>query len=896
MILEVIVPNKPKFIVALFWLAILFGYPREHALGQSRVDYDIDNQDVNLATSTARAPIPPLVARLRLGVGGSGTLNMSGGSIIASTTINRLVVASEVGSIGNLSVAGLGTMLATGTGINIGNIGKGTAEVSDGAILASRNIVVARSGGAGTLNIFSNGKVTAAGGVAMSVFGGSTGLISVSSGGTMAITGTYVPKMGGGLYAPVELTESAGPDGTVPGWLLLGTVGNAAALKISSGGSVSTPAMAVSLSDQGINNVSVEGPGSMINVTNDAIVGFGGAAELVVSDQALLKTKNLYLGASGIPDSRGLLIIGAYATDGNATEFSVPTTAGTVEANLITINANSVIYFNHTNGDYVFASPLTSAVGEGSIVNVAGTTRLTAAEGFGGAIEVKGGRLFLENAPNASTVVSSGALLGGNAGVGSLLVEGQGRLSPGNSIGTVTVTGNASFASGAIYEVEVDSAGNVDLLNVGGTLTLASGSVLAIRPLDAALAGVLVPGLNETVIATAAGGVSGTFSTVQDNFAFLDPIVRYDAQNIYLTLARNDFAYTTLTQTATQRNVAEAIAGMPGSDPVFEAVQGVTRDEAPSAFNQLSAAAYGSLRNVLLATGDDVTSGIVGRFMADDWRTRGGLDYWSSVSGGARRAEGSAFADTASQSGGIAAFGLEASSSNAMIGFAVGGGRTDFSIEHGHLRGSSDDAYLSLYGQYASDALIWSAAVTGARHYVDAKRQVSFSTLNETLTSKFDATAINAYSELSGSFEAGEGFTLRPYAGISANLISGAFAERGGSASLSGDLDDQLVLKSVVGLRLRQSCSQLQAFSPCFDLGAAWAHRFDNEASQTTARFGQSQSFSSFGGAADPNALSLDVGARMALSSTINAHLSYNFERASSMSAHAVKLEIGGKF
>ena len=54
-----------------------------------------------------------------------------------------------------------------------------------------------------------------------------------------------------------------------------------------------------------------------------------------------------------------------------------------------------------------------------------------------------------------------------------------GTLAPGNSIGTLTVAGNLTFAPGSIYAVEVSPTGS-DRTNVTGTATLGGAAVSAV--------------------------------------------------------------------------------------------------------------------------------------------------------------------------------------------------------------------------------------------------------------------------------------------------------------------------------------------------------------------------------------------------------------------------------
>src|SRR3546814_18202305 len=92
-----------------------------------------------------------------------------------------------------------------------------------------------------------------------------------------------------------------------------------------------------------------------------------------------------------------------------------------------------------------------------------------------------------------------------------------GTIAPGNSIGTLNVAGNIGFAAGSTYEVEVNAAGEGDLIAASGAATIDGGSVKVL-----AGAGDYRPQTDYTIL-TADGGVSGTFTDVPPNPAFLDP-------------------------------------------------------------------------------------------------------------------------------------------------------------------------------------------------------------------------------------------------------------------------------------------------------------------------------------------------------------------------------------
>jgi uncharacterized protein with beta-barrel porin domain len=86
------------------------------------------------------------------------------------------------------------------------------------------------------------------------------------------------------------------------------------------------------------------------------------------------------------------------------------------------------------------------------------------------AFAVNGGLLSVNGSlPNTAFIVNGGTL-GGTGTVGPTTVGAGGILAPGNSIGTFTVNGAFTLSAGAIYEVEVNAAGQGDKVVVAGTV------------------------------------------------------------------------------------------------------------------------------------------------------------------------------------------------------------------------------------------------------------------------------------------------------------------------------------------------------------------------------------------------------------------------------------------
>ncbi len=116
---------------------------------------------------------------------------------------------------------------------------------------------------------------------------------------------------------------------------------------------------------------------------------------------------------------------------------------------------------------------------------------------------------------------------GGIGTVGGFAAASGGTVAPGNGIGTLNVANNATFNAGSTYQVQVNAAGQSDLLMISNAATLNGGTVQVL-----AANGTYAP-LTTYTILTALGGVTGTFAGVISNYAFLAPSLEYDPTNVF---------------------------------------------------------------------------------------------------------------------------------------------------------------------------------------------------------------------------------------------------------------------------------------------------------------------------------------------------------------------------
>ena len=160
-----------------------------------------------------------------------------------------------------------------------------------------------------------------------------------------------------------------------------------------------------------------------------------------------------------------------------------------------------------------------------------GTLTLTGTNTYTGGTTVTGGRLAVNGSLASAVTMGNGGTLGGSGTIAGLVANG-GTLAPGNSIGTLTVNGNFSAGRGQHLPGRGQRRGpeRPDQRRRHGhhQRRHGAGAGPARQPTRRS---------TTYTILSATGGVSGTYSGVTSNFAFLTPSLSYDANNVYLTLA-----------------------------------------------------------------------------------------------------------------------------------------------------------------------------------------------------------------------------------------------------------------------------------------------------------------------------------------------------------------------
>ncbi len=662
---------------------------------------------------------------------------------------------------------------------------------------------------AGDFTLLGGTAITSTGVVGTTIRNGNVGL---SPGATTGITG-FPPAVvvGGAIIATGAVTGQARLDLITASVGLAGMASNANMSTVDLGGKTLAPGVytfnsaaslsgALVLDAQGQNNVAwVFQIGTALTTAINSTVTF------------------INLGTNGGSD------LGVFWNAGSA----------------VNIGANNQLVGNYLAGTSITFGGLSNGGGRAlALAGISLDNNIINAHGGLGGGDLTGGLMYslsgavVPSGGSGSTATNpAGGIQGGLGTVGGNLTNSgilsPGINSPGLTVGTINVAGNFVQTPSGTLAIQLASGTSFDRLVVGGTAALAG-------TLQVDTVGSFNPLGQSFQVLTAAGGVSGTFGTLNGT-AIVSNRAAIAAALIYgpttVTVAFTQLPFAGFAITLNQIAVAHAAEASPALTSALDAVP--LASQFPATLNALSPQGYEIWSEIAFAHATALTD-----HLARDDRTAPDRDnFYFDVSQRRGRARSDldvgpgTFTTTSGLVGGNRAVGPD----------VTVGGFFDYSETTADL--ASPGSRTTVKDKLPGVRAAWKQGPW----FAHAVLAYGWENYNSTRPVVFPDTSVVATSSTHGhqwlaDFSVGQSFTpgtvtLSPFVGVLASRWQANGFTETGAGAFNATVADQAAhsLRTQVGLEGRLNLGMMQPH-----VRAVWLHEFSNDARLVGAAFGAS--------------------------------------------------------
>lgn len=855
--------------------------------------------DLNIGTTSAYITSNSSGASYAILISGSGNIHILGDCAGTISTVTNSDSAGIYAGSGSVSIgsalSGVVTSSATGTtgnafgiyafgDVSIGAISSGG---SISAISASGNANGIHSDNGNGINILGDcaGTISTVASKIASGINASSG--SVSIGGTLSgviagsSTGTSSDSNAFGIYSNNDIS--------------IGTISNSGRISATS---VSGTAMGI-FAEGGTINIGSFGGTISASGSTSAIAIYGFSVNTDVLNTAMISATStggtayaIYTGSTGsnsiITMHSGCTIIGNFYLSGSSDTLTLASGAGSTTLSGSITGAETL---NVTGGYW----------------NLMGT--VTGVNNF----SLTGGTLALNGSFNVGTItVQSGATLGGTGTFGELINNGT--VAPGNSIGTLHVTGNYTNAAGSNVNIQIDDAGNCDKIAVGGNATIQGGTVNV-----QAAAGNYSSGMTYRFLT--ASVVNGTFSGVTDDLAFLDASLVYGSGYVAILLTGNNNSYDSQAATPNQHAVARCLdANASGATGDFKTVLNnidtLSGAGAREAYDAMGGDLFGSIATIGLETNDRFLRSIAGRLQSQSlangfeaYAADNSLDknvrYCSLMKGDdcpsdrwSTWVEGFGAAANLASDGN--ANGLNYSTGGVLVGVErrfndctkvglVGGYSNTFATQDDDDTASIDGGQIAAFLHRDFNQLYFTGIAAYGYNSYATTRQIEFAEIDRTAHANYGGNNFSFYNEI-GRTLYGRYVHLQPYAALEyINVRQNAFTETGAdSIDIASNGETADAFRGLLGSRVFSNFVTDAGRILTIEGRAAWRHEFLDESRVLDAAFAgvSGSSFAIAGMNVDRDMAILGLGTTYHVTSAFSLFANYDALTSENYTSH----------
>lgn len=611
----------------------------------------------------------------------------------------------------------------------------------------------------------------------------------------------------------------------------------------------------------------------------------------------------------------GTLILGGDNSYSTGTTVSAGTLQGTSKSLQGAIANNAAVIFDQ-GFDGTYAGAMT---GSGTLTkNGTGKLNLTGTSSVGGGTTINAGGFAVNGHLTSNVTLNKGGTLSGSGNITGSITNNGGTISPGNSIGHLTVDGDFTYNSGT-YEVEIDPQGDSDRVSVvgaGHAVRIHAGTLQIVPH-----AGTYTPNTRYTIITTEAGGTVWV-GDLAGRVGFLVPEASLDPDlhSIYLTLALPPDAFRSAGRTDNQRAVGgalDAIAAGGDDGGLITAVANLDPSQGAAAFDALSGQPYADFGTVNVQA-SQLFMNTVGRQLAG--RRGAGLGAPPSVAL-AGPCEPGCDADAAAPSrfsawlGGIGSTGgVDGDGNAADLSYTLGG--TAFGVDYrldprllvgiagGYVGGSqsvdgfrgdgsTDALSVALYGSFTQGSFYTDALAGYANASNHQKRKFSLPGM-ESGSATGDTSADQFLGQVEAGYRIGLGLpadaSITPFGRLQISSVhQDGFTEKGRS-DFNLDVDSQTTtsVRTTFGADLAAGFDLGGGWPLDVGVRVGWMHEFADTDRPITAGFAGASGpeFTVSGASAARDSAVIGVSAATELAANTSLSVGYDGEVGGSTDNH----------
>lgn len=533
----------------------------------------------------------------------------------------------------------------------------------------------------------------------------------------------------------------------------------------------------------------------------------------------------------------------------------------------------------------------------------------------------------------AVNVQSGGTLTGNGTLVGNVTTSTGGNVRVDS--GTLTFNGNYIHQMGALFTVGVTPTTNgvLAITGAGHTATLNGGTVRVMAGV-----GNYAPNTQYTILTTT-GGRTGTFNGVTSNFAFLDPSLTYDLNNVYLTLVRNSIDFAAVGITPNQISAGGGLASLGMTNPMVGAALLLTPDQARAAFDSVSGEIHPSLNSLMLDQSSLIREAILGRQrqgtlqnsagmqdigLADEnvsaltdakkeAKTKAGPKWpikaepavigpiygtWVQGYGNWTQLNGNSNAATLHATNGGVVGGVDVTLGHSWrLGLATGGGRADARVDARTSSGIIDTFHLAAYGGGSIGNILLRTGAVYSHHELSTTRTIGFPSFVDITTANYNAGTSQVFGEAAYGLNA-SWLTAEAFADLAhVRIRSDGFTEVGGPAALTVAQAKTSATYTTLGIRAEAPLPSRGPWAMSARGSFGWQHAYDNVTPASLISFAASpMPFAIAGVPIATDAFLIEAGLDAAVRHNTVVTLLYAARAAADANAHAIRANVSVRF